>query len=207
MIFAKTTHRTLTCWSSILAVALSFLTFTSWAAATPLRQTLSRSASHVTFGVDSQSDAIKMRGSIKEFSGTLEIDPAHIGEAQMRLSVVLSSATLPPDQIMQAVMLQTLLSRLQNKRTTFESTSVEHLQAARYLVHGKYSTGGRTRDVTLPITIAKATQQTTEIRIEAREPFEPKKAPPEVAALARGTHGTSGWASARLVFLAPKSDS
>jgi polyisoprenoid-binding protein YceI len=191
----------------IVALVTSLMAFASSATAAPLHQTLSRAASRVTFGVDSQSEALKMNGSLKDFSGTILIDPTKINEAQMKLSAALSSATLPPDQIMQAILLQTFLARVENRRTTFESTSIEHVRGARYIVHGKYSTGDRTRPVALPIDISKVTRDSTEIRINAREPFDPKKAPAEIAALARGSQGTSGWAAAKLVFFAPKTAS
>jgi polyisoprenoid-binding protein YceI len=194
-------------WCSLLTLGASLLAISPAATAAPLQQKLSSSASHVTFGIDSQSEALKMHGSIKEFSGTIDIDPAEITKAQIKLSIILSSATLPPDQIMQAVMLQTLLSRLPNRRTYFESTALEHVQATRYLALGKYTTGSRAHNITVPVTISKATRKTTEIRIEAREPFEAKKAPAELAALARGAQGTSGWASARLIFLASNPES
>jgi polyisoprenoid-binding protein YceI len=183
-------------------VALGVTCYTGTCSATPIHQALSRKASSITFGVDSRSEALAMNGTITDFTGTILIDPSRIESARISFSTTLSSATLPPHQIMQAILLQSVLARVEQKRTSFESSRIEHSGGKRYLVHGTYSWGKGLRNLTLPVEITKATRSTTEIRFRAQEKFTAQEVPAELATVASQARGSSGWASARLVFIA-----
>lgn len=189
--------------ASAALIAL-FLSDIGRAYAAPVHQVLSRNSSSINFGVDSKSDALKMNGSLKDFSGDILIDPLDIESARISFSATLSSATLPPNQMMQAILLQSIIARVENKRTSFTSTSVERLSGKNYLIHGRYSWGRSFRNLSLPVELTTSSKTKTEIRIKAREQFRNQSTPSEFAALAESARGSSGWASARLVFTSSK---
>jgi polyisoprenoid-binding protein YceI len=203
-------------WSSILScslrdiarisavLAVLFIYDPESVHAAPVRQVLSRNYSSINFGVDSKSDALKMNGSLKEFSGDILIDPSDIESARISFSATLSSAQLPPNQMMQAILLQSIIARVENKRTSFTSTSVERLSGKSYLINGTYSWGRSFRSLSLPVELTTSSRAKTEIRIKAREQFRNQSTPSEFAALAESARGSSGWASARLVFTSSK---
>jgi polyisoprenoid-binding protein YceI len=196
----STSVKTIASLSAVLAVA--FTCSSNSACAAPVRQVLSRNSSNIAFGVDSKSEALQMNGSLKDFSGNILIDPSNITAAQISFSATLSSATLPPHQMMQAILLQSVLARVENKRTSFTSSSIEHLSGKNYLVHGSYSWGRGFRNLSLPIEVTTANKVKTEIKIKAREQFRQQSTPAEFAAIVEGARGSSGWASARLIFTA-----
>jgi hypothetical protein len=105
---------------------------------------------------------------------------------------------------MQAILLQSILARVENKRTSFTSTNIEHLSGKNYLVHGTYSWGRSVRNLSLPVELTTSGSAKTEIRIKAREQFRQQSTPSEFAAVAESARGSSGWASARLVFTSGK---
>lgn len=203
-------------WSSILScplrdiarisavLAVLFIYDPESVHAAPVHQVLSRNYSSINFGVDSKSDTLKMNGSLKDFSGDILIDPLDIESARISFSATLSSATLPPNQMMQAILLQSIIARVENKRTSFTSTSVERLSGKNYLIHGRYSWGRSFRNLSLPVELTTSSRAKTEIRINAREQFRNQSTPSEFAALAESARGSSGWASARLVFTSSK---
>lgn len=187
---------------AVVAAVIAFRITDTWAA--PVRQVISRSSSSITFGVDSKSDALQMNGSLKDFSGDILIDPSNIESSRISFSTALSSATLPPHQVMQAILLQSILARVEHKRTSFQSTRIEHRGGKNYLVHGTYSWGNSLKELSLPVEITRASPTMTEIRFKARESFRQQASPSEFAELADSARGSSGWASARLVFMPPK---
>ena len=153
-----------------LASAFIALFLISSATATPVTLTLVRPPSSVKFGVSSPSPALQMNGSLSDFNGSLVIDDQHLSLSHVRFSMNLTSAQLPPNQVLQAVMLQTLLSRLRNERTTFESSSIEHLRDSTYLVSGSYNWLNKSRQAEIPIQLVQTSPTRTEIKVTVNGP-------------------------------------
>jgi polyisoprenoid-binding protein YceI len=141
-----------------------------------------------------------MNGSFREFGGSVSLDPDSITRSQIELSLALSSAQLPPDQLLQAVFIQTALSRFPQKSSTFQSTEIEHVENDTYLVHGTYSWMNKRKQASVPVEITKATPSLTEIRLLLDGSFTNKGVPPEFSNLAESAHGARGWSKALLVF-------
>ena len=182
-----------------LALALIVLFSPSSATATPVTLTLTRPPSSVKFGVSSPSPALQMNGSLSDFNGSLVIDDQHLSLSHVRFSMNLTSAQLPPNQVLQAVMLQTLLSRLRNERTTFESSSIEHLRDSTYLVSGSYNWLNKSRQAEIPIQLVQTSPTRTEIKVTVNGPLKnPSARPSEFSGFGAVPDKSSGWAKASL---------
>ena len=169
--------------------------------AAPISQSLKRSSSSINFGVDSPSPSLSMQGSFKDFSGELLLNPTKIESSKIKLSLNLASAQLPPDQLLQAIFLQTALARFKQHSGTFESTSIEKIRDNTYLVTGNYTWMKRTKRTTLPVQIIRASPAVTEIKLLLDGAVQAKDLQPETAQLAPGLQGSKGWAQATLVFV------
>jgi polyisoprenoid-binding protein YceI len=138
-----------------------------------------------------------MNGSFRDFSGTVLLDPSSVTNSHISLSLSLSSARLPAEQILQAVFLQTVIAKLPEHHTTFTSTALEHLQGSRYMVHGTYSWFNKQRKASVPIEIQKASPSLTEIRLLLDGSLHDGR---NTSLLAQGMDGSRGWTKAVLVF-------
>lgn len=188
-----------------LASAFIALFLISSATATPVTLTLVRPPSSVKFGVSSPSPALQMNGSLSDFNGSLVIDDQHLSLSHVRFSMNLTSAQLPPNQVLQAVMLQTLLSRLRNERTTFESSSIEHLRDSTYLVSGSYNWLNKSRQAEIPIQLVQTSPTRTEIKVTVNGPLKnPSARPSEFSGFGAVPDKSSGWAKASLIFAPQK---
>lgn len=167
------------------------------ASASPVRQTLVRRSSSVAFGVTSPNPALSMNGTFRDFSGAVLLDPSSVTNSQVSFSLSLSSAKLPPDQVLQAVFLQTVLAKLPEHQTTFTSTSIEHLQGSRYLIHGTYSWFNKQRKAAVPVEIHRASPTLTEIRLLLDGSLHDGRG---TSALAQSVEGAHGWTKAVLIF-------
>jgi polyisoprenoid-binding protein YceI len=165
--------------------------------ATPVRQVLVKRSSSVAFGVKSPNPTLSMNGSFRDFSGTVLLDPSSVTNSHISLSLSLSSARLPAEQILQAVFLQTVIAKLPEHHTTFTSTALEHLQGSRYMVHGTYSWFNKQRKASVPIEIQKASPSLTEIRLLLDGSLHDGR---NTSLLAQGMDGSRGWTKAVLVF-------
>ncbi len=170
------------------------------AGATPVTQTLVRSSSSITFGVDAPNPSLRMNGSFRDFRGSLALDPHDIDQSRMEVSLTLSSAQLPPDQLLQALLLQTAISRIPTRSSTFRSSSLEHIEGMNYLLHGNYSWMKKERSASVPIEITRATPALTEIRVYLSGALRDGKLPADLSAMAGQTHGARGWSRATLIF-------
>jgi polyisoprenoid-binding protein YceI len=171
------------------------------AASLPIQQVLSRSSSSINFGVDSKAPALQMQGALKDFKGTLSLDLDQLERSFVKMTLNLQSAQLSPDQILQAVFLQTALAHVNPPSTTFESTSIAKGKGDTYLLSGMYTWMGKRKSATVPIRIMSASPTKTEIRLLLSGVLQEKEAPRELAAIAPGSAGSKGWAKANLVFL------
>lgn len=192
----KLMHRIGALLASLALIGLSTLS----ANATPVQQKLARSSSSVTFGINSPNPSLRMNGSFRDFSGALSLDPTEITNSDLSVSLTLSSAQLPPDQILQAVLLQSVIARVANRASTFESSSIEHLEGSRYLVNGTYTWMNKRKPASVPIEVERATPSLTEIRLLLDGSFRNKNIPGEFAPLAQSAEGSKGWTKALLVF-------
>lgn len=173
------------------------------AIASPITQTLSRATSSVTFGIKSPNPSLCMNGSFKDFRGTIDFNPDSITDSNLELTLSLSSAQLPPDQMLQAVFLQTAIARFANHPSTFESTSIEHLHGKTYMINGSYTWMNKRKTASIPVELSKATPTLTEIRLFLDGSFTNKNAPSELSNLAASAQGSKGWTKAVLVFTPP----
>ncbi len=167
----------------------------------PIQQVLSRSSSSISFGVDSKAPALQMQGALKDFKGTLSLDLEQLERSFVKMTLNLQSAQLSPDQILQAMFLQTALAHVNPPTTTFESTSISKGKADTYLLSGMYTWMNKRKNATVPIRILSASPTKTEIRLLLSGVLQEKEAPRELTAIAPGSAGSKGWAKATLVFL------
>lgn len=187
-------------FGTLLTLAASSVGYLRPAVATPITQTLSRSSSSVTFGINSPNPSLSMNGSFKDFRGTIALNPDSITDSNLELSLSLASAQLPPDQILQAVFLQTAIARFASRPSTFESSSIEHLRDKTYLINGSYTWMNKRKVVSIPVEVSKATPSLTEIRLFLDGSFTNKNAPSEFSHLANSAQGSKGWTKAVLIF-------
>lgn len=175
--------------------------FTSQSEASPIRQTLNRPSSSIRFGVQSQSPALTMNGSFKTFRGDLLLDPSHFENSLFDLSLELDSAQLPADQLLQALFIQTTLSRFRDRSGSFVSTSIEPLSKSRFIVTGECTWNSQTRSTKVPIEVIHLSPSRSEIRFLLDGAVRPQDVKPEVSKIAPGIAGTKGWAKANLIFV------
>ena len=161
---------------------------------------LQRSASSVRFGVSSPSPALTMKGSFRDFGGHLLLDPHGFERSTLSLSLDLSSAQLPPEQLLQALFIQTTLARFQDRSGDFQSSSILPISGNRYLVRGTYSWANKRREAAVPVEVLKLSRQRSEIRFLLDGAVRPQDVKPPVSELAPGIAGSEGWAKAVLVF-------
>lgn len=169
--------------------------------ALPIQQVLSRPSSSISFGVDSKAPALQMQGVLKDFKGTLSLDLEQLERSFVKMTLNLHSAQLSPDQILQAVFLQSALARVDPPSTTFESTSITKGKGNTHLLSGIYTWMGKRKNATVPIRIMNASPNKTEIRLLLSGVLQEKQTPRELTAIAPGSAGSKGWAKATLVFL------
>jgi hypothetical protein len=182
-------------FSKLVALVAAF-GITHTAQATPLTLHLKKPASSIKFGVSSPTPTLQMNGSLSDYAGLVVIDPQRSTLSHVKLSLDLSSAQLPPNQFMQAILLQTLLAKMQNGRTTFESSDITHLRGSQYLVSGTYTWMNSQKQAEVPIQLVQATPTKTEIRIIVDEPIKPSSKTSQFGDVS----GSSGWAKATLIF-------
>jgi|GEM_PF-1421616 len=187
-------------WSLVTILALHIHSST----ATPITQTLVRSSSSISFGIDSPNPSLQMRGSFSDFHGSIDLDPHDIAQSQVQVSLSVSSAQLPPDQLLQALLLQTALSRIPKGPSTFRSSRIEHIDGMTYLLHGNYSWMRKERAASVPVEIARSSPALTEIRVLLSSALRDGKLPPDLAGMAGQTHGARGWSRATLIFARAK---
>ncbi len=186
--------------SLLLALAACAELPCSTASATPVTLHLTRPPSSVSFGVTSPSPALTMNGSFKDFSGELLLDPRGLEESKISLALNLASAQLPPEQILQAIFLQTTLARFQDQSGTFTSTSIEPLGKGQFIVTGNTTWANKTKETSVPIEVLKLSPSRAEIKFLLDGTVRPQDVQPNVAKIAPGISGSRGWAKATLVF-------
>jgi polyisoprenoid-binding protein YceI len=169
--------------------------------ATPYTLSLSRPQSSVRFGLSAPQSALQLDGTLSDFTGSIIFDDNQDAITHARFSMNLSSAKLPPNQVLQAILLQTLLSRLRPQKTTFESSKIAHLRDSTYLVSGSYTWMDRTRHAEIPVQLVYADTTRAEIAILVDGPLKTPHSPtPEFKGLGEIPANASGWARAKLIF-------
>lgn len=168
--------------------------------ATPVTLHLSRPPSTVSFGVTSPSPALTMNGAFKDFAGELLLDPRGFDESSLNLSLNLASAQLPPNQVLQAIFIQTTLSRFRDQSGTFSSTSIEPISEGKFLVTGDTTWANKAKETRVPVEVLKLSPSRSEIRFLLDGTVRPQDVQPNVAKIAPGISGSRGWAKATLVF-------
>lgn len=188
-----------------IAAYLQLPCASAWAA--PVTLHLTRPPSSVSFGVTSPSPALTMNGFFKDFSGELLLDPRGLAQSTIKLSLNLASAQLPPEQMLQAIFLQTTLAHLRDQSGTFSSTSIEPLGDGQFVVTGNTTWDNKTKETSVPIEVLEFSPSRTEIKFlldGAVRPQDVQPVPPNLVKIAPGISGARGWAKATLVF-SPKS--
>lgn len=170
------------------------------ASAAPVRQELSKASSRITFGVQSPNPTLKMNGSFKDFNGLFELHPLAIADSKLELTLNLRSATLPPDQLMQALFVQSIIARVAPQPNTFRSSHFEHRAGNSYLLHGSYSWMNTLRKISVPITISEASPRRTQIQLALAGALNRRDASRDGEGLGASAAGSEGWTKATLVF-------
>lgn len=170
------------------------------AAATPILQELARSSSEITFGVHSPNPSLRMNGAFEDFRGQLELSPSRITDSKLELTLNLASFSLPPEQLMQKLLVQGLIARVAPQPRTFRSSRFEHKSGNSYLLHGNYSWMNKLKPVVVPITLIEASPTSTRIQLFLEGSLVGRNVPQQFEALAAGAKGTAGWTKAVLVF-------
>jgi polyisoprenoid-binding protein YceI len=187
---------------AVITHFLGALTLPLLVSATPVRQELARESSRITFGVQSPNPTLKMNGSFQDFRGKFELNPDDLTDSSLELTLNLSSLTLPPDQLMQALFVQGILSRVASQPNTFRSTRIEHTSGNSYLLHGNYTWMNKLKKVSVPITIQEASVRRTQIHLILEGAFVGRNVPQQYEGLAASAKGTEGWTKGVLVFTA-----
>jgi polyisoprenoid-binding protein YceI len=143
-----------------------------------------------------------MNGSFQDFRGRFDFNPNRITDSSLELTLNLSSLSLPPEQMMQALLVQGIISRVAPKSNTFRSARIEHTQGNSYLLHGNYTWMNKLKKVTVPITIQEASSTLTRVNIFLEGSFVNRDIPQQFEALAASAKGTEGWTKGVLVFSA-----
>jgi polyisoprenoid-binding protein YceI len=142
-----------------------------------------------------------MNGAFTKFGGHIVLDLEDVTRSQVSLSLDLRSAQLSPDQILQAVFLQTAVAHLRPPETSFVSKLIERKKEKTYLVHGAYQWQGKTRNTTVPVQIIQVTPSRAEVRVLMNGAAKPGESPDELRALGDiSLVGTKGWAKGTFVF-------
>lgn len=186
----------------VCALVLALLISTVPISATPVRQELVRDSSRITFGVQSPNPTLKMNGSFQDFRGRFELNPHRITDSSLELTLDLSSLTLPPDQLMQALFVHGIISRVAPSPNTFRSSRIEHTSGNSYLLHGNYTWMNKLKKVTVPITIQEASVRRTQVHLLLEGAFVGRDIPQQYQGLAATAKGTEGWTKGVLVFTA-----
>ena len=185
---------------SLCVVALATSVCALSAQAEPVQQSLDQSRSKVFFGVNSPSPSLRMNGSFRSFTGSLDLDPRDVTQSEVEVSLDLSSATLPPDQILQNVFLQTALSRIRQKQASFRSDSILKQTDGTYLVSGTYEWLSKVKRAAFPVQLVNVSPAYTEIKLLMNGSLKPGRDSQEVTKIAPMALGSQGWAKATLIF-------
>lgn len=168
--------------------------------ATPVRQELAKNSSKITFGVQSPNPSLRMNGSFEDFQGRLELNPSQMADSSLELTLNLASVSLPPEQLMQALLVQGIISRVAPRPNSFRSSRFEHTTGTSYLLHGSYSWMNKLKAVSVPITVLEASPTKTRIQLSLQGAFSGRNVPKQFEGLANSAKGTEGWTKAVLVF-------
>lgn len=187
----------------ILASSLALLVC-STAYAAPIKQQLARGSSSIKFGVDSPSPTLQMNGHLKDFTGTVTLNPDGSAISELNVVVRLDSAQLPPDQMLQGIFLHSVLARLNQRAATFHSSSIERVQGNEYIATGSYGWHKKNRPATIPFKLIRTSPSATELRVLMRGGLTTATTPKELSSAAPGASQSSGWARATLIFVSPQ---
>ena len=187
--------RALTCVALFVAA-----TSPQSATAAPHIQSLVKSSSSVKFGVDSAAPTLQMNGQLQDFSGSLSLTEDASAISELQVSVNMGSAQLPPDQILQSILLHSVIARLQQQRTTFKSSKIEHMRGNQYVATGSALWQNRPRTASVPFQIVKLSPSLTEIKVLMRRGLGGNTPPPELLAAGPDATSSTGWARATLIF-------
>ena len=173
--------------------------------AAPITQKLVRPSSSIKFGVESPSPALQMNGHLQTFAGTVTLNPDGSAVSHLDMTVQLDSAQLPPDQMLQAIFLHSVIARFKKHVATFRSYAVEQVSGDEYRATGSYTWQNRNRPATLPFRLVRASPEHSELRILMRGALTDATTPKELTAAAPAASQSSGWARATLIFSRSKS--
>ena len=188
---------------SLLSYALGIGGISSSLAA-PITQKLVRPSSSIRFGVESPSPALQMNGQLQTFAGTITLNAEGSAVSQIAMTVQLDSARLPPDQMLQGILLHSVIARIKQRVATFQSSSIERLEGNEYRASGNYSWMNKNRPAVLPFRLVSASPTQSEVRILMQGALTDASTPKELSSAAPGASQSSGWARATLVFARPK---
>lgn len=166
----------------------------------PITQKLVRPSSSIKFGVESPSPALQMNGHLQTFTGSITLNQDGSAVSHLDMTVQLDSAQLAPDQMLQAIFLQSVIARFKQHVATFRSSSVEQVSGDEYRASGTYTWQNRNRPATLPFRLVRASPEHSELRILMRGALTDSTTPKEITAAAPAASQSSGWARATLLF-------
>jgi polyisoprenoid-binding protein YceI len=183
-----------------LTLALLALAGLNTAHGQEIHQVLSHRGSRISFGVESPNPSLNMSGSLSDYSGVFTLNTSDLTRSRLELTVSLSSIKLPPNQTLQAILLQSIVARVSPTPRTFRSSRIERVSGSNYLLHGSYNWLSKNENVVVPITIESAAPQATTISLLVNGDFKKRAVPANLQGLAEGAAGSNGWTKARLVF-------
>ena len=163
-----------------------------------VRQALRRPDTKITFGVSSPTPGLAMNGDLTGYSGLLALNSRGLEHSSLELTLNLQSARLSPDQVLQAVFLQTALARVREPKPTFRSSAIRRNGNNSLLVDGAFTWEGKVRKATVPLQLVRSSPALTELRLLFDGTMKGHQVPPELSGLGAST--ASGWAQATLIF-------
>lgn len=179
-------------FSAILAVVFPLAAVA--APVSTIEQRLDKGASRVLFRV--KSPGATFDGSFSDVSGKLALNPKDISKSEVVLALNVESVKLPPEQLLPAILVQSVIQRLKSKVATFRSTSFTKLGPDTYDVDGMFVWQGKEKPASVPIQILSSTPQTTRVKCVVKGGLRGSSDP---VATALGGNG-SGEAVTQLVF-------
>lgn len=161
-----------------------------------IKQKLDLNSSDVRFDVNSK--ALNCSGSFTNYKGELLLNPQNVEESKVALSLDLQSVMLPPDQVLQALMIQTVLQKAGDPIAHFQSTAIRKSGTNKLLIDGAYSWRNKKGTTTIPVQIVKLSPSLSQIKFLLNGTARSKEL--EVPGLEPGQF--EGAAESRLTFRA-----
>ena len=112
-------------------------------------------ASESTLSFDYRQMGVPMEGNFSRFSAQIAFDPAQASTASARFDVDLNSIDVGYSDGNEEILKANWLNISEYPSAQFISSKITHLDGSKFEIKGTLSIKGKTREVTVPLTITK----------------------------------------------------